>query len=153
MPQVYHIVAADVSRGWFFIPVTIILVALVMTIVLLGASLRAARTATFELSPAGLRLRGDLYGRFIPMASLDAAGASRVDVRDGPLRPTARTGGTALHGFRSGWFRLANGNRALLYVTDPTRVVQIPTTLGYTILLSVSETDDFVTRLHELAAK
>jgi hypothetical protein len=62
----------------------------------------------------------------------------------------ARTVGTALPGYRSGWFRLANGEKALVYVTDPSRVVYVPTTDGYSLLLSVAETDQFVDRLHAM---
>jgi len=53
-------------------------------------------------------------------------------------------------GYRSGWFRLANGTKALLYVTDPNKVVQVPTTAGYTVLLSVAETDQFVAQIRGL---
>jgi hypothetical protein len=153
MPQVYHIAAANVSRAWLYVPIVIAIVLLSLVIVLIGASFRAARHSTFELSAEGLRLRGDLYGRFIPMAQLDAKDAELVDVRSGPLRPARRTAGTAVPGFRSGWFRLADGSKALLYVTDPTRVVRIPTSEGYTVLLSVAESDAFVDQLHSLAGK
>jgi hypothetical protein len=60
-------------------------------------------------------------------------------------------GGTALPGYRSGWFRLANGGKGLLYVTDPAKVVRVPTTEGYTVLLSVEEADQFVNHLHKIA--
>jgi hypothetical protein len=53
-------------------------------------------------------------------------------------------------GYRSGWFRLANGEKALVYVTDTRRVVHVPTTAGYSLLLSVAEADQFVERLHAM---
>ena len=117
------------------------------------ATARGAKSSTFELSDAGLRLRGDMYGRMIPMSQLVAASAKRVDISNGPMRPVKRTMGTAMPGYRAGWFRLANGEKALLYVTDPTRVVKVPTTNGYSVLLSVAETDQFVERLHSLAGR
>ena len=47
--------------------------------------------------------------------------------------------GTAVDGYRAGWFDLKNGERALLYMTDPSRVVCLPTTDGYMLMLSVQD--------------
>ena len=35
-------------------------------------------------------------------------------------------------------------------MTDLNRVVRVPTTAGYSVLLSVAETDEFIRRLHEM---
>lgn len=59
--------------------------------------------------------------------------------REEHLKPVRRTMGTAIPGYRAGWFRLANGAKALLYVTDECRVVYIPTTAGYVVLLSAAK--------------
>jgi hypothetical protein len=118
--------------------------------VVMYKSMEGARRATFELSSAGLKLKGDFYGRTIPMNQLVPAEARVVDISSGPYRPIMRTGGTAMPGYRAGWFNLRNGHKALLYVTDPNRVVLVPTTAGYDVLLSVAETPEFVNRLHAM---
>lgn len=59
--------------------------------------------------------------------------------------------GTAVPGYRSGWFRLANGEKALLYLTASDRVVHVPTTEGFSLLLSVSEPERFVEQLRSVA--
>jgi len=103
----------------------------------LGVSLIGMRNARFEVSSAGLRLRGDLYGRIIPAVDLRGGSARLVDLNESTEYQTARrTVGTGLPGYRAGWFRLRNGEKALLYVTDPTRVVYIPTRAGYSVMLS-----------------
>ena len=56
-------------------------------------------------------------------------------------------------GYRSGWFRLRDGEKALLYVTDPTRVVYVPTTEGYSVLLSVAEPDVFLSSLRRATGR
>lgn len=118
---------------------------------LLGASVLASRTARFEVSTAGLRLRGDLYGRLIPLAQLRPGEARRVDLEaDAELRPVRRTWGNGLPGYRSGWFRLRNGSRALLYLTDTNRAVYVPTTAGYDVLLSPRDPDAFLAAIHAL---
>jgi hypothetical protein len=150
--QVFHIVPGATRSP--AVAVLVGVVALVVMIVpfIVVRSLTGARTATFEVSPAGLRLKGDLYGRLIPISELRVAEAKRVDLdTQESLRPRTRTAGTALPGYRAGWFRLGSGEKALVYVTDPHRVVYVPTTKGYSVLLSVQETDSFVDALHALA--
>ncbi|HUF27716.1 MAG TPA: PH domain-containing protein [Gemmatimonadaceae bacterium] len=127
-------------------------VAWLLLFVLLIATLQGSRSSRFELSADGLRIRGDLYGRLIPIPQLRGGSARQIDLAaERELRPTVRTFGTAVGGYASGWFRLASGEKALLYVTDRRRVVYIPTTEGYSLLLSVQEPELFVSRLREIA--
>jgi hypothetical protein len=153
MMQVFHIASGDVRTGILMIPVAIVVLILVVAGFALAKTIAGARGSTFELSSDGLRISGDLYGRFIPLTQLAPRAAQRVSIASGGLRPTMRMMGTALPGYRSGWFRLANGTKGLLYVTDPKRVVHVPTTAGYSILLSVADADAFVARLHALGGR
>ncbi|MDQ3949722.1 MAG: PH domain-containing protein, partial [Gemmatimonadota bacterium] len=129
-----------------------VLVVLVGTVVLIAMTVTGSRTATFELSPAGLRLRGDLYGRRLPASALRGGAARVVDLeREPALSPRRKTIGTALPGYRAGWFRLGNGEKALVYVTDRRQVVYVPTRAGYSVLLSVDRPAEFVDRLRAIA--
>ncbi len=96
--------------------------------------------ARFTVSNDGLRLQGDLYGRLIPLKSLKLDEAVVTNLKtDKDHQPKWRTMGTALPGYAAGWFKLRNGDKALMYVTDNTRVARIPTTEGYIVMVSVSE--------------
>jgi hypothetical protein len=53
-------------------------------------------------------------------------------------------------GYQSGWFRLKNGEKALLYLTDRSRAVYVPTTAGYSVLLSPDDPDGFLKALTAL---
>ena len=114
----------------------------------LGASIWGAMSSRFEVTPAGLHLRGDFYGRRIPMAALQTDRAERVnlDVRV-DLRPRWKTMGTGLPGYKAGWFRLGNGEKALVYLTDRTRAVYLPTTEGYSVLVSPADPEAFLAAL------
>ena len=143
--SVFPIAPAASRYLWFMIPVIALLLG---AMVLLVTSVRGARSSTFEISAEGLRLRGDMYGRLIPRAELRVDLARRVDLtREDGLRPKWRRMGTALPGYQSGWFRLRNGDKALLYLTDRTRAVYVPTTAGYGLLLSPADPDGFLSRL------
>lgn len=148
MTESFQIVPAGLKPLWLVAPVAVLLL---LAIAILGRAAVAANQARFELSAAGLRLRGDIYGRFIPARELRTEAAEQIDLRERPeFAPRSRTGGSSLPGYRAGWFRLRNGERALLYLTDPTRVVRIPTRSGYVVQLSVAEPERFLRALHDV---
>jgi hypothetical protein len=133
---------------WLLVPIGLVLLG---AFALLVASLGGARTARFEVSPEGLRLRGDLYGRLIPAERLRSELARRVDLRtERALAPRTRTMGTGLPGYQAGWFRLANGEKALVYLTDPARAVYVPTHEDHAVLVSPGDPDRFLAALQRL---
>jgi len=148
--QVFEIAPAGTRTLLFLLP--LILIPIVIVTVVLGASLMGMKSARFEVSNAGLRLKGDLYGRTIPAADLIAGAARRVSVDpSSEYQPRRRTVGTGIPGYRAGWFRLRNGEKALLYLTDPTKAVYIPTRAGYSVLLSPSDPDGFINAIRAVA--
>ena len=150
MTETFHIVPATARGLWIVLGLVMLLLMLVLFTIVKSA--RGAQASTFELSPGGLRVRGDLYGRFIPSSALRGDAARRFDERtDSGLLPVVRRFGTAMPGYQSGWFRLRNGEKALLYLTDRSRAVYVPTRSGYSLLLSVTEPDRFLARLREIA--
>ena len=58
--------------------------------------------------------------------------------------------GTGLPGYLAGWFKLQNGEKALLYVTYTSSVVRIPTRNGYQVLLSVQDPHRFLEALERM---
>jgi len=153
METVYTLVPPQgrASSALWIVPVVLFVIFAVVG-VLVSKTIAGARGSTFALSPAGLTIRGDLWGRTLPAAHLRGASARVVDLRNEPaLAPRSRTAGTAIPGYRSGWFRLASGEKALLYLTATDRVVHVPTTEGFSLLLSVAEPERFVEQLRSVA--
>jgi len=145
VPEVFPMIPAPAKALWLLWGVFALLVTLS---VVLGYLAWSTSNVRFEVSPAGLRISGDLFGRLIPGPSLLADQARAVDLsRSDDYRPRVRTFGTAVPGYRSGWFRLKNGERALLFVTQPDRVVYVPTRDGYAVLLSVEDPPSFLQAL------
>jgi len=144
----FPIAPAESRYFWFLIPVIVILVGVMA---LLATSVRGAHASRFEIRADGLRLEGDLYGRLVPRPELRVDLARRVDLgREEQLRPKSRRIGPALPGYQAGWFRLRNGEKALLYLTDRTRAVYIPTTAGYSLLVSPADPDGFLSQLRSV---
>ena len=146
--NVFPIAPAESRYLWFLIPVVVVLLG---SVALLVTSVRGAHASRFEIQTDGLRLEGDLYGRLVPRSQLHVSLARRVDLgREEGLRPRWRRMGTGLPGYQAGWFRLRNGEKALLYLTDRTRAVYIPTTAGYSLLLSPADPDRFLSQLRSV---
>jgi hypothetical protein len=128
----------------------IIAAVLILVAAAVGRSALASRTARFEVSPSGLVLVGDWWGRELRREDLHTDQARVVDLREErDLQPVARTFGTGLPGYGSGWFRLRNGEKALVYLTNQRRAVVVPTRLGYTILLSPRDPEGLVSALRD----
>lgn len=140
-------IAPAASKAMWLLP-AILAIVLVPLIVVIVGTVSGARASRFEISDDGLRLTGDWYGRLIPAAQVRAGDARRVDLaHERGMVPRRRTWGTGLPGYQAGWFRLQNGEPALLYLTDRARAVYVPTTAGYGVLLSPADPDAFLASL------
>ena len=150
MTETFSIVPSEDRLLWFILGFVILI--LVSVAFVLVATARGSRSSTFEVSPTGLRIRGDIYGRLVPASAIRGSDARVVNLAtEGNLEPRRRTAGTAVPGYHSGWFRLRNGEKALLYLTERGRAVYVPTTEGYSLLLSPQDPDRFVDRVRAIA--
>ncbi len=141
--HVFTIAPASMKGIWLI--VGIVGIVLLLAAFVIGSAAIAARNAKFEITSEGLRLSGDLYGRLIPSAALRIDTVKRIDFAltpDYSLR--WRTLGIGLPGYKAGWFRLRNGEKALVYLTDPSRAVYINTSEGYSLLLSPEDPNGFI---------
>jgi hypothetical protein len=148
--QEFLIAPATGRAMWFLLLIPS--VAMVLALGLLAVTSAGSRTSRFQVSADGLRLRGDLYGRLIPASQLKGSSIARVDPSGtSDLAPVRRTMGTGMPGYRAGWFRLRNGEKALLYLTDSSRAVYVQTTDGYSVMVSPTDPDQFVAALRGVA--
>jgi hypothetical protein len=145
MSDVFPITPASGNAFWMLVPIELLLLGLAAMFVYFGYSANHVR---FEVSPSGLRISGALYGRFVPVESLVPAAAREINLRSDPEHGIAlRTNGIGLPGYMAGWFRLGNREKALVFVTDRTRVVYLPTLDGYSLVLSPQDPQAFIASL------
>ena len=146
MTEVFKIIPAPTKTLWAIGAFALLMVAMLC---LMGYIAYSSRQVQFELSDTQLQIRGNFYGRRIPIASLVTEQAMPVELnRNSLYQPKIRTNGIGLPGYNSGWFKLKNGEKALLFVTEPQKVIYLPTTDGYSLLLSVQEPERFLQSLN-----
>ena len=145
MPEIYPIVPASAKPIWILGVVCIILV---IVFAALAYTAYSARNSRIEVGENQLRLVGDFWGRSIDFSSLQLDNAAIIGLDSSSnYAPRRRTFGTAVPGYASGWFRLHNGEKALAYLTNRESVVYIPTSLGYSLLLSADRPQQFLDAL------
>ena len=127
---------------WIFsVAMGVIMVGVIGMLVMFGYQ---AKHASFTVNDQGLRISPGLYSRFIPKEDINTAGVRVINLNtDSAHKPKWRTNGAGLPGYAAGWFKLENKEKALLFVTDRSRVVYIPTTNNYSVMLSVREAEEF----------
>ena len=145
MEKVFGIIpAASSSYIFIWILGVVIGVILIGVIVMFFMLSYQAKNAQFTVNDQGLRISPGLYGRFIPKEKIDVTGVKVINLDvDSEYKPKWRTNGAGLPGYSAGWFKLTNKEKALLFLTDRTSVVYIPTTDNYSVLLSVHEAEEF----------
>jgi hypothetical protein len=141
MEKVFGITPASSAPYIFILVFSVVLLALIGLFIYIGYS---ARYLSFQLNDDGLRIGPGLYGRFIPREQIDAGGVRVVDLNvETNLKPKRRTNGVGMPGYAAGWFKLQNDEKALMFVTDRSRVVYLPTRQGYSLLMSTPEAEEF----------
>ena len=135
------------STAWV---VTLSIVVVCLALLLLFAYIAySMRNVTVEVENDGLRIKGSLYGRFIPKEQIIKDGIRTLDLSvEREFKPRIRTNGIGLPGYKEGWFKLRNGKKALLFVTSNT-VVYVPTN-NFAVMLSVKNPEIFVETLKTL---
>ena len=111
----------------------------------------SARNGKVIVSENGLTIKSFLYGRTLAKEVFLRDSILKLDLRNQrTFKPVGRRNGIGLPGYQAGWFRLANKEKALLFVTDKSRVVYLPTNMGYAVMLSLDEAEEFIKLMKEL---
>lgn len=152
MEETFKIVPAGTNPVWLYGFLFFIVALFVVLGWVVQRSVTGATASTFIVSETGLKIKGDLYGRTIPMKELRLQEAKAVDLAASEeLRPKWKRAGTSFPGYQSGWFTLRSGEKALLYLTDRSRVAYLPTQKGYSVLLSVEDPHQLIASLRRNA--
>ena len=141
------------KNGTGFIPIFTVCIILVITIpliILTFGIMSSMKNTTLTLTEKELIIKSAFYGRKIPLENIMIDGIKAISLdHDTDYDLSFRTNGTALSQFKSGWFRLKNHEKALVFITDKDSVVLIPTK-DYLLLFSMDNIDEFINKIKAL---
>lgn len=113
----------------------------------------ALRRQRLAIGSEGLVVTTSFYRRNLPLAALRLEQARVVNLDEHiELRPRWKTNGTALPGIKQGWYRLANGNKALVSIRRGHRVLWLPTDAGFDLLLEAVDARQLIEHLRQVAS-
>lgn len=104
----------------------------------------------FELTPQGLKIKALFYGRTIPLDCMARNDIQRIDLEKmGAFCPKLRINGTGMGGLQVGWFKLVNGAKGLVFLTNP-QAILIPIVDGqFLLLISPSQPESLFSGLQQ----
>ena len=140
-PKALSMARGGASPLYLFLPIGILLLALAGSFVyfVVGPKHLTVNDGSIEVS-------GSFYSTSVARNELGQARIVDLD-REIELRPSSRSNGVDLLGYKEGWFKLHTGEKAFVVVSG-SRAVYIPTTAGYAILFSPPDPDQLIASLH-----
>jgi hypothetical protein len=104
-----------------------------------------------EVNNGYLTINSLFYGKKIAVEKIHLDGIRPLDMnKDAGYTVKWRTNGIGLPGYRVGWMRLSNGNKALVYLTDSDGVALLPTD-DYDILINTDDVTGITEALRKAA--
>lgn len=137
----FQITPASPVSTMFLVGLTFLMAVMAIGFGWLAASATRPSVAVDENA---LSLKAPFYGRSIDLSRIRFEEARVVNVDSSNVRPTGRTNGIGLPGLGIGWFKLANGEKALVALSSRDRVVYVPTDEGYSLLFSLERPEAFL---------
>lgn len=100
-----------------------------------------------------LQIKTSFYSESVTWSDLLLDSARVVDLHERTeFKPARKSNAYALPGFKSGRFRLKNGERAFVAIAGERRALWLPTRRGFGLLLQPQQPEALLKHLRELAA-
>lgn len=100
-----------------------------------------------------LVVKAAMFSRRIDTGTLDLERVRVVDLAEHvELKPTLRSLGMALPGFKAGWYRMRNGGNGFYLLTAQRRVLWLPARSGTDLLLSLEQPQALLSALRRQPA-
>ncbi|MFZ9935411.1 MAG: PH domain-containing protein [Arenimonas sp.] len=117
---------------------------------ILIAAAMGVRNPQAKLGKDGLSIKVSFIDKQWAISTIDRANAALVNLESRQeLRPKWKLWGAAMPGLSSGLFKLYDGRKAHIYITDRSKVVYLPTQSG-PVLLSLERPREFLDALQAL---
>jgi hypothetical protein len=127
----------------FVVPVLLVIFFAVMAIAAVGILFAINRT-NILIKDSAVIIHSFPYGRKIPLEHILADEARAINLNENKeYAVSIRTNGIGLPHFHSGWMRLNNGKKALVFITNKDNVLLMPVK-DYVVLFSMDKIEEFI---------
>ena len=126
------------------LPIVIIFSLLIVLLIgLLAGIIFSVKHTSISIQDNNVVIKSFIYGRKIPIEDIAVSEIKTVNLnQDKEYNISVRTNGIGLPNFYSGWMRLNNGQKALVFLTNRENVLLIPAN-NFVVLFSMEGTEDF----------
>ena len=132
------------------ISMIILIIIFIGLIALFPAIFYSMKNTTLSLTDKEIIIKTIFYGKKIPLEDILIDEIEKINMKENKeYNISLRTNGISIPNFKSGWMRLKNGKKALVYITDKNNVVLIPTK-EYLILFSMENVEEFIKKIKEI---
>jgi hypothetical protein len=122
---------------------------LVITWLMVG-TIFTTKNTSISIKDGEVVINSFLYGRKIPIENILINEIKTINLKqDEEYGISVRTNGISLPSYKSGWMRLKNGERALVYLTNEEKVLLMPTK-DFVILFSMEKMEEFINKINEI---
>ena len=133
----------------YFLPIFMIILMVIVTVGLIGLMvgvISASKNTSISIKDNEIIINSFMYGRKIPIENILIDEIKRINLNDSEYNIRRRTNGISLTYFKSGWMRLINREKALVYITNTENVLFMPTK-DFVVLFSMEKIDEFINKL------
>jgi len=131
----------------FIVPFVILMLALAGLMIGIVFSVKSSSIA---LKDGEIIIKALFYGRKIPVENVLIDESRTINLREEEQYDVSiRMNGISMPGIHSGWMRLKNGQKALVFLTDKEKVLLMQTK-DYPVLFSMENTEIFIDKLRQL---
>ena len=144
---IYYNTIIQPKSGNFSLTILIMGALIIFLVFLLFGIMYSMKNTSISVTEKEIEIKSMFYGRKIPVENIDINGIRTLNLAENSSYAIShRRNGIALPGFHSGWMRLKNGEKALVFVTDKTNVALIPTN-DYLLMFSMNNIEEFIGKL------
>jgi uncharacterized protein YneF (UPF0154 family) len=137
-------------KGNVYITPIILIIVLLVVIGLMIGIIFTIKNTNISIKDREIRINSFIYGRKISIEDVLVNEVQTINLKQNDeYNISVRTNGIGLPNFSSGWMKLKNGKKALVYLTNRENVLLIPTK-NFEVLFSMERTNEFIDKIKEI---
>ena len=134
----------------YFLPIILVIIMVAILGLMVGI-VSTIKNTGISITDREIEIKSFLYGRKIPIEDVLIYEIQNINLKQNPeYRISRRLNGIGLPNFYSGWMRLKNGEKALVFLTNKDNVLLLPTK-DFIVLFSMEKIDELITAIKDIS--